>query len=136
MLAGKKGGAMKSWLWVLLLVAITSCDQLGQSDIKELARIEQRWSDGVDVASATGRIALSPQVANLQSVRRDLEALEVSACLKPAKVSYVNHMNYVISSFLRFMREDKAGSESDMANARIEIGNYRKILTECRGGKT
>src|SRR3954471_24894000 len=101
---------------VLIIVAsvgmLSACSKvadLGQrKGLSDLAKIEQRWSDGVELAGATSKIALSPQVATLQTIRRDLNALEVDDCLALAKTSYVQHMNYVIAGFLAFMRDDKS----------------------------
>ena len=50
--------------------------------LADLQAVKKRWDDGVSVASSTSRSALS---SNLQQIRRDLDGVKTSECLKDAK---------------------------------------------------
>ena len=113
----KKGHAMKitaAFALAASILFLTGCDKLSESKDKgltEIKNIEQRWSDGIQLAHSTARIALSNQVANLQSIKRDLDNVAVSECMQDAKTLLASHMELSIQGFLGFMQEDEYNAE-------------------------
>lgn len=91
----------------------------------KLSEIEKRWDDANNLAAATSRIALPTPIANLQNIKNQLDAIEVSECLTPAKKALYEAMDLNIDSFLMFMRND--GNETDYLLKQIES---RKKLTQ------
>ncbi len=97
--------------------------------VDQLNAIENRWDDAHKLASSTARIALATPISELQNVKRDLERLEVSECLTPAKEALSSYMNSNIANFLSFM----ANSDSTNFNSNKQIIEYFSIKTKCAG---
>jgi hypothetical protein len=97
--------------------------------IDQLNTIENRWEDAHTLASSTARIALATPVSELQNVKRDLEKLEVSECLIPAKEALSSYMNSKIANFLSFM----ADADSINFDSNTKIVEYFSIKTKCAG---
>ena len=94
--------------------------------VDQLNAIENRWDDAHKLASSTARIALATPISELQNVKRDLERLEVSECLTPAKEALSSYMNSTIANFLSFM----ANSDSTNFNSNKQIIEYFSIKTK------
>lgn len=97
--------------------------------VDQLNAIESRWDDAHTLASSTARIALATPVGELQNVKRDLEKLEVSECLIPAKEALSSYMDSRISNFLNFMSE----TESTYFEINPKIIEYFSIKNKCTG---
>lgn len=97
--------------------------------VDQLNAIESRWDDAHTLASSTARIALATPVGELQNVKRDLEKLEVSECLIPAKEALSSYMNSNIANFLSFM----ADADSINFDSNTKIVEYFSIKTKCAG---
>ncbi len=118
----------------LIAIAISGCDKLIEPKDKglvEIRKVEQRWSDGLQLAGSTARIALSPQVANLQSIKRDLDGVVVSECLKEAKVALSEHMELSIRGFLEFMSDRKYSAEKTLEESSKKIDDYKQARDKC-----
>jgi hypothetical protein len=72
------------------------------------------FQDAMDVAASTARMSLSGPVAELQSIRRATDDIEVPACLSEAKDFTVRGMQNYIQSFTAFMAEEPDAT----------VGNY------------
>jgi len=59
-----------------------------------------RWEDAYVLALYTPAISLAPVIANMQSIKREVDALSVPACLSNSKQVLMDGMNAVIDSFL------------------------------------
>lgn len=67
-----------------------------------------RWADGVVLADATARIALSGPVGQLQAVRRDVKSVTWPACAQSAADVLIQGMDSEIIGYLRFMNVSPA----------------------------
>ncbi len=65
-----------------------------------------RFEDANTLANSTSRIALSGVITEMQSTRRDFDALDVPACASLAKTQMLDFMNDTIDSYLSFMAQD------------------------------
>jgi hypothetical protein len=65
-----------------------------------------RFDDANTLANSTSRIALSGVVTEMQSTRRDFDAVGVPACASLAKTQTLDFMNDTIDSYLSFMAQD------------------------------
>lgn len=74
--------------------------------VSSLQAARQRWTDAVAVAGATARVALNGPVSNLQTIRRETEALVLPDCLSQSRKQLVDAMQLQIDGFLAFMRND------------------------------
>ena len=68
-----------------------------------------QWEDESKLANQTGRISLSPRIAELQRIRREVDQEEWPECAKDAKTILVAGMDYSIDGFIAFLQS--SGSE-------------------------
>lgn len=103
--------------------------------IDQLNNIEQRWIDTSTLISSTSRIALAPQVANLQEMKRDLNVIEVSECLTPAKNELNEYMEMEIDVYLKFMADELSDSYAASQKKKMleKVTNYRTLKSKCTG---
>lgn len=123
-----------TYLCLISLSILPGCNGLFESKDKGLAdlkKIEERWSDGINLAGSTSRIALSTPVGNLQSIKRDLDGVVVSECLKNAKGALVGHMELTIQGFLEFMGDKKYVAEQTLEKAFKQMESYKKERSKC-----
>jgi hypothetical protein len=118
----------------LVVIALLGCDRLIEPKDKgmmEIKKIEQRWIDGVQLAESTPRIALSHQVANLQSIKRDFDEVVVGECLKEAKVALGEHMDLTIQGFLEFMGNKEYTARKTLEEGRKKLDLYKQARDKC-----
>jgi hypothetical protein len=115
-------------------VVLSACDASlftsKDQGLTDLAKIEQRWSDAVELARNTNRGELSGPVQNMQTIKQDLQSVKVSECMTPAKTALSEHMNHEIDLFLQFM-----GASSTTYNREksfIELTKYYELRDKCR----
>lgn len=98
-----------------------------------------KWSDASTLASSTARIALSGPVANLQTLRRETQAMIVPPCLDRAKATLLEGMGKEIEGFVIFMQNPaQLGdllAQAPFAEAKHLFGNYEAALGECEGAE-
>ena len=116
-------------IFSILLSGCKNPFEANDKGVEQLNAIESRWDDAHTLASSTARIALATPVGELQNVKRDLEKLEVSECLIPAKEALSSYMNSNIANFLSFM------ADADYTNfdANKRIVDYFEIKAKCAG---
>ena len=117
-----------------ITIALVGCDKLIEPKDKgmaEIKKIEQRWLDGAQLAGSTARIALSPQVANLQSIKRDLDGVVVGKCLEEAKANLGESMEITIKGFLEFMGDRKYTAEKTLEEGIKKLGEYKQARDKC-----
>jgi hypothetical protein len=68
--------------------------------------IYSRWKSAETVAGASARIALSGPVMNLQSIKREADALVVSKCMLTAKANLSAGMDSIINGYIAFMGQN------------------------------
>jgi len=100
------------YIYALILLAVFSlsacapaCDV--ESYTSAVDPIVSRWQDAVTVADQTPRMSLSAQINELQSIKRDADAVEVSECLAVAHDSLLSHMEFSIEGYLAFLGEQE-----------------------------
>jgi hypothetical protein len=74
----------------------------GRGVYNALREYKREWDDGVAVAGSTARIALAPQIARLQSIRRDVEREPWPTCTGQAATYMVRAMNLTIDGYVMF----------------------------------
>lgn len=118
---------------VFITLCLTACESKDKG-LEEMKKIESKWLDGVKLAESTPRIALSPQVGNLQAIKRDLEGVGVGNCLAGAKIALNDHMSLTIQGFLEFMDPDKKYlSSSSFTLSDIKYREYIQGRDKCLG---
>jgi len=131
---------MNKFLLPILIstVLISGCKnpfEAKNKGMEQLDSIEQRWIDMSTLISSTSRIALAPQIANLQEMKRDLNAIEVSECLTPAKIELSEYMEMEIDIYLKFMADELSDSYAASQKKKMleKVTNYRTLKSKCTG---
>lgn len=99
--------------------------------------VASRWDDANALAGRTSRIALAGPVAELQSLRREVESTPVPACLALAKIHLTSAMDYTIQGYLEFM-SDQSGrgalgaADSKMGDFVAELARVTACSPFCR----
>ena len=119
----------------LLISGCKNIFEAKDKGIDQLNNIEQRWIDTSTLISSTSRIALAPQVANLQEMKRDLNVIEVSECLTPAKNELNEYMEMEIDIYLKFMADELSDSYAASQKKKMleKVTNYRTLKSKCTG---
>lgn len=76
--------------------------------LQDLDALMAEWTDAVALADSTSRLALSPAVDKLQTLRRTAEALSVPDCGEYLRQMVVAWMDFRIDGYLTFMRQSGA----------------------------
>jgi hypothetical protein len=68
-----------------------------------LGDVVARWDDANTLANSTSRMSLAPQIAVLQGIRREAEALNIPDCATIAHGYLIEYMNQTIDDYVAFM---------------------------------
>ena len=126
---------LTTFIFSILLSGCKNPFEAKDKGIDQLNNIEQRWIDASTLISSTSRIALAPQVANLQEMKRDLNVIEVSECLTPAKNELNEYMEMEIDIYLKFMADELSDSYAASQKKKMleKVTNYRTLKSKCTG---
>jgi endonuclease YncB( thermonuclease family) len=61
------------------------------------------WDDASQLANSTPRVALAPQIQNLQRIRRDTAALSVPSCGAKTLALLITYMDTTINAYIDFL---------------------------------
>ncbi|MCC6457282.1 MAG: hypothetical protein IT328_20175 [Caldilineaceae bacterium] len=86
------------------LVTVDCPDDATAQYIDSLDALMVEWDDAMRLAESTSRIALSPVVNSLQTLRRDASDLEPPACAVYLQELQTLAMDYAIDGYLAFMQ--------------------------------
>jgi Tfp pilus assembly major pilin PilA len=98
--------------------AITAAAAEVRKQYDQQRAIYSRWVDALRLADKTPRIALAPQVQNLQTIRREMQAVGASGCLATPTAKMMGGMTRIVDAFIVFLAND-AGSK-DIAERQFE----------------
>lgn len=105
------------------------------SSLTAVDALVARWVDAAKVAGTTSRIALGPQVAALQAIKREAEQLTVPPCLDQGKADLVLAMTATADGFLTFMRNElnlgEQLSKADFEAAAKHMASYKSGRGSC-----
>ena len=103
-------------------------------DKAKLQDIKARWESTRTLANSTARIALAPIVRDLQAERQELEKLNVTKCLTPAKDKLLTAMKINEEGFLAFMSDADLGklvAQIKVEDVQKNIDDYTRISSMC-----
>ena len=90
------------------------------------------WDSKLDVVSSTPRIGLLPVVLDLQKTSKEIDAIEVSDCLAPAKEAHKIYMQERINLIIQFMNGNDNVTEYEGLNKGDKsILEYSLIMLRC-----
>lgn len=115
---------------VFMVSILSACSK--DKGVEQLNSIESRWDDAISLASSTPRIQLANSVSALQDIKNELNTIEVSDCLAPAKGKFSKYMDNNIQVFLDFMRDSDSSSAYKIKAENDQlIQEYFEIKQEC-----
>lgn len=108
---------------------LTCTDHAGP--FKTLAK---QWDDANTLASQSPRMSLAPQIAELQKIRRDTEALTASECTKGAQTALVQSVDATIEGYLAFLgQQPDTTVQIHFASAQNAMLEYQDELLKASG---
>ena len=112
-------------------VKLTNYEEFDKAKLQD---IKVRWESTRTLANSTARIALAPIVRDLQAERQELEKLNVTKCLTPAKDKLLTAMKINEESFLSFMNDADLGklvAQIKVKDMQKNIDDYTRISSMC-----
>jgi hypothetical protein len=73
--------------------------------VEMLGTVIDRWDDANALANNTPRSSLAPQIAALQSINREAEALNVPACAMPTHQHLLDYMSRTVDGYMAFLSQ-------------------------------
>jgi hypothetical protein len=105
------------------LTAEQRCQEVARGYVADVTKLLRAWDDADAVASKTSRIALAPQVARLQEIRRAVATLQPPACAVDTHHLALAYMDRVVESYLAFM-----GDEGGVQSLRRDAAGKQRVL--------
>lgn len=122
---------MKKKIFIIISTSIllVACEKNwdGEAELKQLSK---PWKDAMDLAAESPRYALAPQIAKMQELRRQADAIKVSKCMEKPKKIYIDYMQARIDSFTKFLGKESAW-EKDFNLAEAKLSEYNASVEEC-----
>ena len=112
-------------------VKLTNYEEVDKAKLQD---IKVRWESTRTLANSTARIALAPIVRDLQAEKQELEKLNVTKCLTPAKDKLLTAMKINEESFLAFMNDADLGklvAQIKVKDMQKNIDDYTRISSMC-----
>jgi len=103
---------------------------------KQVSSLLAKWTDALELAGMTSRVALAQPLSQMQGVRRELESLELDSCVKSATGPMVDGMNNAIFAFEMFVRYPNNSSASDstaeyLSKSTAKLVEGKKMVAAC-----
>ena len=105
-----------------------------QASLKAVDDMLTKWDDAIGVAQVTSRINLATPVTNLQTIKRDTEALIVPPCLNEGKNKLLEAMKTEIEGYMAFMSSADVGKHiaaAATAKSKELIEAYKAERAAC-----
>lgn len=127
-------------LVLIPLLLVTGCgvpgsadDDCGDAVVEQLGGLFAEWTDAFDLATTTSRIAMGDRVADLQRIRREVQAQEWPECAEAAHGFLVAAMDNSIEGFQLFMSNKPQGEiDKKFEKATRAINNFTEELEAMR----
>ena len=127
---------LMSLLLATLLAACTpvSCSKQSKDFITKMEALFDDWDDSTNLASHTARIALSPVIAQMQSIRRQVNDLKAPQCAKHVQDELMAYMDKSIESYTAFMDNDSGKADRLAQEAAGLFEKFIKDFMELKYG--
>ena len=89
------------------------CGVQAQEFVTKVEGLLDDWDDANTLAGQTSRIALSPAIARLQEIRRDVHDLQPPECAGYTQSAFELYMDSVIEGYLLFMSDSPDSQVSE-----------------------
>lgn len=100
----------------VLIPTAPPCATAARAFIDTAKPMAERWDDAAKLAGSTPRMSLAPQIASMQAIRRDAQALEAPPCAEQAKQYLLGAMDASINAYIDFLAQ-KPDSQTEFYNA-------------------
>jgi hypothetical protein len=102
--------------------------------VQPINDLMREFEDASQLASNLPAQQLPAVISNLQRIRRDVEDVQIPACLATLKTHELNHMNQMIQTLLAFVGgADQEALTSGLENARKEHDLYSLEIVRLLG---
>ena len=111
---------------------IIESEKLSPDELRFYRDFSAKWSDSVQLASSTGRIALSGPVKDLQQLKQQFEQHQPrTECETQMYENYKNSYQYTVLSFIEFMSKDEITSSMNQSAASDFLKTANVIFEYC-----
>ena len=102
--------------------------------VQPINDLMREFEDASQLASNLSAQQLPEVISNLQRIRRDVEDVQIPACLATLKTHQLNHMNLMIQTLLAFVGgADQAALTDGLERARNEHDLYSLEIVRLLG---
>lgn len=116
---------------------IIQSEKISKDEVKYYTDFAGKWSDAINLASATGRIALAGPVKNLQDLKREFESHKPRTyCETEMYSSLSSSYSYTIDGFIEFMKSSEYSSAVSAKLASDYMSKATAILRNCVESET
>ena len=102
--------------------------------VEQLTVNVARWDDEVVIATNVARLALAPEIAKLQEIRRSTQALDGPTCFARVRDLGVEHMNSTIELYVAFLgQQSTVGLTEPPQATRVKFDDAARSLRTSVG---
>ncbi len=101
-----------------------TCVEQSADFLSAIDKISAEWDDANVLANQTPKIALSPQVAQLQAIKREADALKPPDCASNIQAFLSEYMDNTINGYLKFMSDSPAMEKLYFDTASTAFDNF------------
>ncbi len=94
-------------------------------EIEQVHRLMREFDDAALLASKIPRDQLSPNIADLQRIRRAAEDQDIPSCIAALKQHQLAHMNTVINTMLYMLNYQGTDAETEVLNQGIALARQQ-----------
>lgn len=117
----------------LLAIFHTSCFlEKDDKGIDKLRSVYTKFEDIFTSIQKIPRISLGSQLSQLHTLQSELEDIEVSKCLNPAKIELGNAIRNFSRGVAFFMKMDEKRADDYFVYASENLEKYQKIFFGCQ----
>ena len=97
-----------------------------------MVEISRELNSATDLAGATARIALAPQVQRIQEIQFRIGKLSADGCAAPAKEALENQAQLSVDGFIAFMGKSEFDSHLKLFESTKQNLVFLEQMTACR----
>lgn len=103
-----------------------------EAQVNAMLEIDKEFDGAADLAGATARIALAPQVRSIQEIQARIEKLPADGCAIEVKAALERQVDASVRGFIAFMRKEEYESRLKQMESLKEKFVFLKEAVACK----
>jgi hypothetical protein len=113
---------------------IPPCVSQARTFIDTAQPMAERWDDATKLADSTPRMGLAPQIAAMQTIRREAQALDAPSCAEQAKQFLLAAMDASVNAYIAFLgQQPDTEVQAGFATANQAMNRFQNELAVLTG---